>query len=154
MSFHPGQFRDFVRGTLLGFTPIPFSEKAVTLLLMTAAHESELGCFLKQHPGPARGAWQMEPATLEDHLAWMRSRRPEMHERTEALRPPALKPPDALMLCLPYACVTARIHYFRRPDPIPEDLAGMAALAKKVFNTSAGKATPQKYLDAYRRFYG
>lgn len=153
MSYHPRQFRDFVTATLQGFTPIPFSEKAVTLLLMTAAHESELGRFLKQHPGPARGAWQMEPATLDDHLAWMQSKRPEMYRRLEELRPPALAPKDAIMLCLPYACIMARVHYWRRPDAIPETLQGMAQLAKKVFNTSAGKATPEKYLDAYLRFY-
>lgn len=154
MSFHAGQFREFVTATLQGFTPIPFNPHAVTLLLMTAAHESELGKYLKQNPGPARGAWQMEPATLDDHLAWMRSKRPEMFARFEELRPPALTPKDAVMLCLPYACVMARVHYFRRPDAIPETLQGMAILAKRVFNTAAGKATPEKYLDAYRRFYG
>lgn len=154
MSYHPGQFRDFVHATLEGFTPIPFSEKAVTILLMTAAHESDLGRFLKQNPGPARGAWQMEPATLDDHLNWMRSKRPEMYGRIEELRPPALTPRDAVMLCLPYACIMARVHYFRRPDPIPETLQGMAILCKKVFNTEAGKATPDKYLQAFQKFYG
>lgn len=154
MSYHPGQFREFVTATLQGFKPIPFNPHAVELLLMTAAHESDLGRFLKQNPGPARGAWQMEPATLDDHIKWMKAKRPEMYARTEELRPPALAPRDAVMLCLPYACVMARIHYFRRPDPIPETLQGMAILAKKVFNTELGKATPEKYLAAYRKFYG
>lgn len=154
MSYHPGQFRDLVRVTLQGFTPIRYTVAAETLLLMTAAHESDLGRFLRQNPGPARGAWQMEPATLNDHIAWMQAKKPEMYARTEELRPPALKPADGIMCCLPYACVMARIHYFRRPDPIPETLQGMAELAKKVFNTAAGKATPAKYLDAYRKFYG
>ena len=154
MSYQPGQFRDVVAATLQGFVHIPYTEKAVKLLLMTAAHESDLGKYLKQNPGPARGAWQMEPATLDDHLKWMKSTRFDMFADVEELRPPALSPKDATMLCLPYACVMARVHYFRRPDPIPDDLEGMARMAKKIFNTELGKATPEKYLAAYRRFYG
>jgi hypothetical protein len=154
MSFHPEQFRNMVLGTLEGFKPIPFNPHAVTLLLMTAAHESDLGTYLKQVRGPALGAWQMEPATLHDHLSWARVKRPTILEAVEGLRPSALTPEQATMTCLPYACVMARVHYFRRPELVPETLQGMAQWAKKVFNTSAGKATPEKYLDAYHRFYG
>jgi hypothetical protein len=150
----PTQFRRLVHATLAGFRPIPYTPQAETLLLMTAAHESRLGEFLWQLKGPARGPWQMEPATLDDHYRWMQAARPDLLREVEGLRPPALARADALVGNVPYACVMARLHYFRRAERIPNDLDGMAALAKKVFNTEAGKATPEAYRRAYLAFYG
>jgi len=149
----PIQFQHLVRATLQGFTAIPYTVEAETLLLMTAAHESRLGEFLYQLKGPARGAWQMEPATIDDHYQWLAGK-PSIRQAVEGLRPPAIRPADALVGNLPYACAMARIHYYRRTGPLPKDLDGMAALAKHVFNTDLGKATPQDYRDAYAKFYG
>jgi hypothetical protein len=150
----PQQFRRLVHATLTSFRPIPYTPQAETLLLMTAAHESRLGEFLWQLKGPARGAWQMEPATLDDHYRWMQANRTDLLQAVEGLRPAALKREDALVGNIPYACVLARVHYFRRAERIPEDLDGMAALAKKVFNTEAGRATPAAYRRAYLQAYG
>lgn len=150
----PVQFRRLVHATLTDFRPIPYSPQAETLLLMTAAHESRLGEFLWQLKGPARGAWQMEPATLDDHYRWMQAKRTDLLQAVEGLRPAALRREDALVGNIPYACAMARVHYFRRPGPIPNTLDGMAALAKKVFNTELGKATPEAYRRAYLEFYG
>jgi hypothetical protein len=150
----PAQFRRLVRATLAGLRPIPYSAQAETLLLITAAHESRLGEFLWQRAGPARGAWQMEPATLEDHYRWMQAGRPDLLRAVEGLRPAALGRDEALVGNLPYACALARVHYWRRPERIPGDLDGMAALAKRAFNTEAGRATADAYKRAYLEFYG
>lgn len=159
MPIFAGQFRTMVRNTLQAFTPIPYTMKAETLLLMTAAHESVNGTYLRQRvasgaDGVARGVYQMEPDTLEDHYAWMRVKRPDMLTAVEGLRAPSMPPVSSVMYNLAFATAMARIHYFRRPDVIPEDLDGQAALAKKVFNTAAGAATWQDYRQAYRKFYG
>jgi hypothetical protein len=150
----PRQFRRLVNATLTGLRPVPYSVQAENLLLMTAAHESRLGQYLWQLKGPARGAWQMEPATLDDHYRWMQATRTDLLQAVEGLRPAALKREDALVGNIPYACAMARVHYLRRAAGIPEDLDGMAALAKKVFNTEAGRATPSDYKRAYLEFYG
>lgn len=96
----------------------------------------------------------MEPATLDDHYRWMQATRTDLLQAVEGLRPAALKREDALVGNIPYACAMARVHYLRRAERIPEDLDGMAALAKKVFNTEAGRATPAAYKRAYLEFYG
>ncbi len=96
----------------------------------------------------------MEPATLDDHYRWMQAKRSDLLQAVEGLRPASLRREDALVGNIPYACAMARVHYFRRPDQIPDTLDGMAALAKKVFNTELGKATPEAYRRAYLEFYG
>ena len=68
MSFDARQFREcIIRPTLRALEPeIPHSLVAEELLMLTAAHESHLGTYLKQKGGPALGIYQMEPATYRD----------------------------------------------------------------------------------------
>lgn len=150
MSINPEQFRSLVVVTL-GALPIPVTPEAVAIVLMTCAHESELGTFLVQQGGPARGIGQMEPFTLESHYTRLRER-PALLAAVEALRPPSLKPVDAIVGCLPFAIAMTRVHYLLCPGAIPKTLEGMAAYAKQFYN-GPGKATPEAYLRAYRRFY-
>ena len=51
----------------------------------------------------------------------------------------------------PLGCLFARLHYLQVPAPIPSSPEKMADYAKEHYNTAAGKATPQLYLDAFRR---
>ena len=50
----------------------------------------------------------------------------------------------------PLGCLFARLHYMRVPEPIPATPAEMADYAKEHYN-GPGKATAQKYLDAFNR---
>lgn len=59
------QFKEHVVVPVLKYLEpeIPYSESAVNLLLMTAAHESRGGTYLKQINGPALGVYQMDQLT-------------------------------------------------------------------------------------------
>lgn len=51
----------------------------------------------------------------------------------------------------PLGCLFARLHYARVPEPIPKSPEAQAIYAKEHFNTPAGKATANKYLEAFNR---
>jgi len=52
---------------------------------------------------------------------------------------------------LSYLC--ARLHFLRRPKPIPESIEEMAQDAKDFYNTRLGAATPEMYLRAFKRYW-
>lgn len=157
------QLRELViRPTLQYLDPvIPYSETAVELLMMTAAHESHLGEYIAQVGGPAMGIYQMEPDTESDihdnFLAYRRS----LEYIVEATTPSSLiQDTDGadLIYSLPYATAMARVHYFRVSEALPEGslqneetIRKMAAYAKKYYNTDLGKATEEDYYEAYMR---
>ena len=146
---NPNQLRDFVQRTLRGLetaTGIPYSEHAVELLLMTAAHESHLGTYIRQTEGPALGIYQMEPATEADtHENWIKHRK----ELADYMKMFAR---GSLEWDLKYSTIMARIYYYRQPEPLPTDTRGLAEYAKQHWNTDLGKATVEDYLEDYHRY--
>jgi hypothetical protein len=137
------QLRELIQDVLKSLEPnIPYSEAAVELLMMTAAHESNLGEFIKQVKGPALGIYQMEPATYNDifdnyliYKHWS----------------PTRLGADVLRWSLWHSTTLARIHYYRVAEALPETIEGASEYAKKYYNTIAGKATATKYLEDYLR---
>jgi hypothetical protein len=149
---------------------IPYSEEAVDLLMMTAAHESKGGTFLKQVQGPALGVYQMEPTTHEDiwdnYLEYNR----KLEVEISGFLPQAGLCYEELIANLTYSTAMARVHYFRVPEALPVmpplskciDLRHqeglylweLAEYAKKHYNTVAGKATPEKYYQDYLAWRG
>jgi len=149
------QVRQLITETLQYLTPeIPFSTDAVELLLLTAAQESQLGRWIKQAPGPARGIFQMEPATERDLLAWLARQHPDLHVKIMALNVKAddnLPGGDRDMIFnLAYQAAMARANYLRFPGGIPADRAEQAIYYKKYWNTPAGAATAAEALTAYQ----
>ena len=124
---------------------IPYSEAAVELLMMTAAHESNLGTYVHQVGGPAEGIYQMEPMTELDIMSNFLKYRADLWKM--------LPLDQSLVTNLTYSTQMARIHYFRDKEPLPdiEDFEGLARYAKRVWNTLEGKATEMDYLVAYNR---
>ena len=149
------QLRELVvQPTLKYLEPeIPYSEDAVELLLMTAAHESRLGTYLKQVNGPALGIYQMEPATFGDIYDNYLTFKPRLEKLVGELYPHAFMS-DAKVLTtnLMFATAMARVHYYRVPEALPpkEDIKAMAVYAKRHFNTELGKATWEDYAEAYK----
>ena len=149
------QLRRLIRETLKSSPPNLYSLAAENLLLGTAAHESGGFEYLYQVNGPALGFFQMEPATLDDLYTHYLAYKPELRHALEILRPRALKRHEALSGCLAYSIVAARLHYYRFPEPMPEnahDIEQLAALYKRRWNTTAGKATETDFIDAYARY--
>lgn len=137
------------------------SLEAENLLLGTAAQESRLGHYLHQvGGGPALGIYQMEPETHWDIWRNFLSWRPQISAKVRSLaghRWVGEFVGDAeLVGNLFYATALARIHYWRRPEPLPRagDLAGLAHYWKAFYNTAAGRGTEAEFVENYRRYVG
>ncbi len=124
-----------------------WSPAAERLLLGTAITESEL-TWLRQHgDGPARGVYQIEPATHADIWAHYLAYRARLAERVARLAAGAIPRADQLTWNLGYATAIARLVYYRRPEPLPaaDDLAGLARYWKAHFNTNLGAGSAEDF---------
>lgn len=152
------QVRAMIRRVLHYLEPeIRYSEDAVELLMLTAAQESHLGQYLAQLHGPARGIYQMEPASEQCLMEWLMEKRPDVHAKIKALNLPLDGqdggPGDNDMYHnLAYQTAMARAFYLRKPGTIPQDLTAAALYYKTWWNTHLGKATPQEAIANYQRY--
>ncbi len=124
-----------------------WSPAAERLLLGTAITESEL-TWLRQHgDGPARGVYQIEPATHDDIWANYLAYRDQLASRVAQLAGERPRH-DQLAWNLGYATTIARLVYYRRPEPLPhaDDLAGLARYWKVHFNSHLGAGAPEDFL--------
>jgi hypothetical protein len=119
------------------------------LLLGTALVESDLIHRRQIGGGPARGLFQMEPATHDDIWNNYLQYRPELGKSIISL----MTSPDAnkhleLEQNDKYACAMARTHYLRVPAtlPMPGDVEAMAGYWKQYYNTPLGAGTVSKYV--------
>jgi len=148
-----GMHKDQLRGLVEETLPLVslYSEAATDLLMGTAAVESQLGYYIKQVGGPARGIFQMEPRTEVDiwdnYLKFNHKLRDSL-ATLGYLRPDA----SALVYDLRYQILMARIHYLRVPYALPTSTVGQARYWKVHYNTVAGKGTVKKYIDAHDRY--
>lgn len=158
------QLRDrIVRPVLRYLEPeIPYSETAVELLVMTAAHESNMGYYLEQVKGPALGPYQMEPATENDtwlnFLEYNQELCDKMHGLCIGLEPTGELYDSELIGNLFYATAMARVYYFRDPQSLPSGtlsyestIRDLAHYAKRVWNTEEGAAHADDYFNAYMK---
>jgi hypothetical protein len=161
MSINKSQFRSLIESVLMDLEEhtehkIAYTDAAVELLMMTAAHESLLGYYIRQTAGPAVGPFQMEPFTHDDHWDYITPRhwlytafcKMNLEIDTDA---------EAMEYNLKYAIVMARIHYWRKPEGLPREdsptfLQELSEYCKEHYNTVAGKATASKYLEDYYEY--
>lgn len=131
-----------------------YSEEAVRLLLMIMAHESRKGYYIKQTVGPACGVYQMEPATHDDILKFLyRNGRHLIVQKFLMNSPHTASEAEEMIGNLYYATAMARAFFLRFPEPLPKGSdEALAKYAKQRWNTSAGKATWQDYLQAYQEW--
>ena len=155
MSFRKDQFEELVRDALEEIEDfIPVSDSAVNLLLGTCAQESHFGRFLRQlGGGPALGVFQMEPATLNDIWGnWINNRA----DFAQALAEMGYDTPrpSRLVYDMRYAAIMARIHYFRKPDPLPawHDPYALGKYWKDHYNTHLGRGTVEEFEHNYRKY--
>jgi hypothetical protein len=131
-----------------------YSDAAARLLLGTACQESECGRWLRQFGnGPARGIFQMEPATHNDLWDNFLKYKPDLEKRVyvwTSNKEPARA--EEMTGNLYYAAAMCRVHYLRFPEPIPDNLPAQAAYWKKYYNTTAGKGKVEEYISNWRRF--
>ena len=153
------QLRELVRETLQYLHPvIPYSPQAEDLALMTIAHESFNGAYLKQDNGPALGICQMEPRTHDDIWDCYLCYRDDLSEPIYSLSVSSnyfaeLPNPEEMVWNLKYAIAMCRVHYYRVPEALPDSIPELAKYAKKHYNTELGKATSEDYFVAYEMYY-
>ncbi len=124
-----------------------WSEVAEALLLGTCAVESDMGTFLKQTKGPARGIYQIEPATAGDVLA-----------RHGFVGSQWLIPSAGIELQLTgnllFQTAIARLIYYRDPTPLPATLDPylLGEYWKQGYNTKVGKGTVELFVQKYQKY--
>jgi len=125
-----------------------YTPDASSLLVMIAAHESQKGHYIVQTTGQAKGVYQMEDATHDDIILWMKVKKPEMYHKITAL---VAGEPTAMHMVtnLEYSTAMARAFFLRFPETIPSGTEEQSWYAKRRWNTYLGKATPADYLSAY-----
>lgn len=134
-----------------------WSQAAENLVLGTAAHESHCGEYVRQlGDGPARGIFQMEPDTLDDIYGNYLDYRADLRGAIDAYLIPAFDRADNLVFNLAYSVLMCRVHYYRRPEPLPaaNDIRALGVYWKQFYNTALGKGTVQQFVDDYERFVG
>lgn len=144
MSLNCRQFRDLIERTLTDFDSELITKEAVTLLLATAAQESQFGTYLKQVKGPALGFFQMEPATFD----WLRDHYKNKYPSLEGREAKEMEG----NICL--AIIMARLRYRISLEPLPEKDTpeSLWPIYKKVYNTEAGSAKQMDFINNVLRY--
>lgn len=145
------QFRDLViRPTLLAMNM--HSDAAENLLLGTAVQESGLRALAQIPTGPARGIYQMEPATHDDIWQNYLQYRDDLSSRVGQFLGALPDRVEQLVTNLAYATAMCRIHYYRAPAalPVADDVDGLARYWKQYYNTPQGHGTAIQFAENYR----
>lgn len=157
MSINKDQLRELIIETLKEVDL--HSDSAVELLMGTAAVESNLGEYIKQVNGPALGIFQMEPETYFDIWENYLKFKPMTFSKNyniEHLQGKQLYKhgADTMRYNLKYAIIMTRLHYLRRPEPLPKanDIEGLAYYWKSYFNTRLGKGKQTDFIDKYIKY--
>lgn len=136
-----------------------YSRDAEELLILTMAAESLGGHYLFQQNGPARGFFQMEPATERDILNNFIKFKTNLRLALANIiawegDKWAYLEVQPLVRNLAYQILMARIHYLRKPGSIPNehDVEGLAHYWKEHYNTRLGKGTVEGAIKKYKEY--
>ena len=146
---------EIIRPVLKYLDPeIPYSMAAENLLMGTCAQESRMGTFLvQQGNGPAKGIFQMEPATASDlydsYLFYRDSLNRLVHNLMAHNKIGGAD--QELVGNLYYAAAMCRVHYYRVKWPLPDDnMEELAHYWKLHYNTPEGKGTVEEFVKNYK----
>lgn len=146
----PDDFRAEVIDPVLRLLDL-YSRAASNLMLGTALVESRLVHRRQIGGGPARGLFQIEPATFHDVYRRYLPRRTGLLMRVNGLLLPNRTPAEQLYDNDRLGCAIARLKYWMCPLPLPraDDAPGLAAYWVRHYN-AGGAGTVEKFLAAYK----
>jgi hypothetical protein len=112
-----------------------------------------MGEYLHQVKGPARGIYQMEPATIAWVLSEVETRWSPLAQAIDALAPTKLVR-GSVEGALHYATALARMHYWLVPEALPAEatLEALWPYYKKHYNSELGAATLDQWARNFRRY--
>ena len=118
---------------------------SIQFMLAVAAQESHCGLYFKQLTGPARGIWQVEPASSQDVIENYVSHKNGLADLLHAMYSPVLK--YAHIQSPLYNCAIARLIVYRYPEAMPayDDRFGMWEMYKHRYNSVSGAATKDEW---------
>lgn len=128
---------------------------AAQLLLGTAIMESRLTYLAQRGGGPAQGFFQIEPATLNDtYRRYLYENRPDLKRVVDGLVLPGMTLDTQLAGNAHFGCAIARVKFWMSPLPMPEadDIDGLGAYWKEIYNTHLGAGTGPEWALNYRRY--
>lgn len=146
--------RQLVEDTLRLMEPeVKYSQNAAELCLGTIAQESAYGKYRKQiGGGPGLGIVQMEPTTFNDCVDNYLQYRPKLANKIKQVsgvkyfNASDVENNDKLAICM------MRVKYMRDSKPIPNDLNGLAAYWKRVYNSIHGAGKESEFIHNYKFF--
>lgn len=150
----PSEFRSEIIDPTLKLLDL-YSSSASNLLLGTALVESGLTYRQQIGGGPARGYFQIEPATFHDVYGRYLKRKPTLLARVNSLLTAHMPPVDQLYENDRLGCAIARIRYLYSKVPLPDvnDIEGMGAYWVAHYN-AGGAGTVAKFVKAWERSCG
>jgi hypothetical protein len=119
-----------------------YSDNAVELLCMIAAHESMCGTYRKQINGPALGLLQIEPFTHDS--IWDNS--DSIGSLADKMN--IIRNTNSLVDDDRYTIFVGRCYLLMDANPLPKTVCEMGEYAKSYWNRT-GKATPEQYVNDY-----
>ena len=122
----------------------------VALLMETSAVESNRGYVVSQKGGPARGIFQMEPATERCTLGWLKANFPKVHGEVMAFYDKSKSPEWNRTHNVPYNVAMSTVYYWRRMgDSLAKNITTLedrAKVWKTHYNTYLGKGSIAGYI--------
>jgi len=150
------QILKVIKTTLKKLDAKYYSDQAVDLIYNTGLVESNYQYLMQLEDGPARGFFQMEPATAVDICKNYLCFRPKLLTEIESIcflnsyilvaaKSEELKFLLATNVAL--QIIFCRIHYRRVPKPLPYTLEDQAVYWKAYYNSHLGKGTVEKFIE-------
>lgn len=152
MSINPQHLLNEVIEPVLKYLNL-YSEEAAMLILGTGIQESRLRYLVQLNNGPAKGIYQMEPATHRDIWDSYLAFRADLASKVRGLASQLyfFEGGDRELIGnLQYATAMTRIHYLRKKPAIPKDLNGWAEYWKRHYNTPLGNGTEQEFITNFQ----
>lgn len=134
-----------------------YSLAAERLVMGTITQESDATYIKQLGNGPALGLAQMEPATHDDIWRNFLKYKPALSERVlrlaslGSIQANATPHSNQLITNLAYAVAMCRIHYYRRPEALPEadNIEALGQYWKEHYNTHKGKGTVSEFIEHF-----
>jgi hypothetical protein len=132
--------------------------QAIQLMIGTACAETHFGTFRDDYEPQGRGVYQFDGVRFNDIRDYLIVQRKDIHkiiieEFGFDMRYIGFN--SALDHSPLLNSVLCRIGYYMKPEPLPYvgDVIGQAAYYKKHWNSSIGKSSPEKYIEALAHGY-